>query len=115
MFDRSYIVDFCIYAFALVLGITAIAQERVYPKYPIEVGIVKPNTNEERKRWKTEGTFAVISGKDANLFVKYIEETDEFVFYLEATKEHAATDGYIPKMKFVPILSNGIKIEARKE
>lgn len=94
----------------IVLQSIAWGQEKVYPKYAVEVGTVKPNN-----RWKTQGTFAVVTGKDANIYVSYLEESDEFVLCLEATKEHAATDGYIPPMKIVPTLSNMVKIQARKE
>lgn len=114
-----FITAFALGIVVIVLQTIAWGQQttlRVYPKYVIEVGRVKLNaTNGEIERWKTEGTFAVVNGKDANLYVRYIEASDEFLFCLEATKEHAATDGYMPPMKIRYAAANEIYIEARKE
>ncbi len=84
-------------------------------KYPIIVGRVIPDSpNAERSQWPTKGTFAVITGKDANLFVQYDETLDTFVVSVQPTTEHAKTDGFIPDMKIAFAASNELYIEARQ-
>lgn len=116
-FTIRFLIAFVSVIVVIVLQSIAWSQPtpKVYPKYPILVGRVKLDaTNEERSRWKTEGTFAVVSGKDANVFISYMEETDMFLLTLEPTTEHAATDGFIPTMKFRFAASNEMYIEAKK-
>ncbi len=51
-------------------------------------------------QWKTTGQWAVIDGDNSRLRVQWHKETREFVLDLEASAEHAATDGQIPTMYF---------------
>lgn len=113
-----FIVSLIVFTLVNVLQTIAWGQSprEPYPKFAVMVERVKPNaTNAERARWKTYGTAAIVPGKDANLYISYSEEFDEWSFCLEATDEHAKTDGYIPPLKIVPTLSNVIRLQARKE
>lgn len=120
---RSRLETICLYAVAALTAATIVIVlqslvfgQKIYPKFPIYVGKLKENSTTEISRWLTEGTFAVASGKDANLYVAYSEDADEFILSLESTKEHAATDGYIPTLKITNGgASNTIRVEARKE